>query len=208
MAIKAKVDEINAKRKALFTDLLDRADAFKSGQRETMQDADHSAQWIAERVRELADGYQAERYEAVQQGLEALEALYDGLLEDVAQVMSKAPTADEMAYLQAFCLKGRVTENDLALAEAALKGNAAALAAARSHARECGLKTSGDFSYLRASELHGKCKGELRDHATGACALVRTGGCNGIGGEFQAAFLAESEGDEFTAAALSVADFE
>lgn len=208
MSIKEKINRIDAEKKALFSGLLDRAGAFEAAQRELGADADRSEQWKAERARELADGYRAERLDAVRQGLESLEALYDGLLEDVAQVMSKAPTPEESAYLNAFCLKQRVNASDLAMAEAALKGNLAALSAAYSHARECGVAAPEAFSYLRASELHQKCKGELRHNATAACALVQNGARYGTGGGLQAAYLAEHQGDEFTAAALSVADFE
>lgn len=208
MGIQEKVNQINAEKKALFAGLLDRADAFESAQREAMRDSDRSAKWKAERARELADGYRAERQDAVQRGLKSLDSLYDGLLGDVAQVMSKAPTPEESAYLNAFCLKQRVNEGDLAMAEAALKGNPAALSAAYSHARERGVAAPEVPGYLRASELHRKCKDELRSHAAAACALVQNGGCYGTGGGFQAAYLAGHQGDEFTAAALSVADFE
>lgn len=208
MSIKAKISQINDEKKALFTGLLDRADAFKREQREIGLDPDRSAQWMAERVKEHAERYQAERLDAVQQGMKSLESLYDGLLEDVAQAMSKAPTPEESAYPQAFCLKGRVTASDLAMAETALKGNPAALAAAYSHARECGVDAPELPSYLHLAGLHAKCRDELHRHATAACALVQSGGHNGISGELQSAIIAENPGDEFTAAALSVADYE
>lgn len=109
------------------TGMRESVDSLLEGYRRKLEaNADYNDKERRERNREACDEYEraAQDKRDTAKALEAV--MFDDMRRDLTAALSKAPTQDQLAYIQVLGMKSEVTASDVEQAIAALGGNAVA----------------------------------------------------------------------------------
>lgn len=200
--------DIEKEKAALLGSLLDLAERSKVELAEAkVPDGIHTEQHRRNLSQEAADRCNAERAALIEDGVGRLKALYEKGASAATKAYTAPPSEGEFAYLQAFRMRSTVMEADLRQAEAALAGNATALAAAYDHAAKSGLSVPSLPSYIQLLALAEECAEAAEARAREACRIVRDGGFYSFQGNFAASLAAKYPGDDFTAALRALGSY-
>lgn len=212
MGIEKIADGIEQAKLGYMEAVCERAERANAELKAVKGDPSRTERWVRERIRGVAEAYEAERARMAEEMLSELKGLYSEGLEAAANVLSKQPTAGEAAYLQAFMMKHRITESDVEEAKIALRGSAVASAAMFDRAAEKGIPCEGGApGFIAVSAACSRCYDE-DSHLLpvfGAAKIEEFGSicafsCNTV----QAALRMRAISNEFTNYLRAVAAFE
>lgn len=212
MKLQEIADAIEQTKTSYFTEIVSDVDAAKAEVSKIAADATRSTDWVREQTDAVIERFNAERDAKATAVAAKLETLYQNGLDAAADVFAKQPTAGEVAYLQAFNMKGRITKTDVDSALRSLEHNAVASAAVCERAANCGVECGKPVpGYIAVAGVHDECLDADKGLVMSYGHASRTG--SGSGMAFTSDSLRESMrakyvANEFTNALRAVSDFE
>ena len=177
MNLREIADAIEQTKAGYFAEIVGDVDKAKSEVWEIAHDSTRSTDWVKEQTDKAIERFNADRKAKAEAVAAKLEELYQNGLDAAADVFAKQPTAGELAYLQAFSMKERITKTDVDSALRSLRHSAVASAAVCERATNFGVKCEKSVpGYIAVAGVHDECldaaRASLRLTAT-PCVRVR-----------------------------------
>lgn len=212
MNLREIADAIEQTKAGYFAEIVGDVDKAKSEVREIAHDSTRSTDWVKEQTDKAIERFNANRKAKAEAVAAKLEELYQNGLDAAADVFAKQPTAGELAYLQAFSMKERITKTDVDSALRSLRHSAVASAAVCERATNFGVKCEKSVpGYIAVAGVHDECLDADKGLVTSYGHAMRTG--SGSEMAFSSDSLRESMrakyvANEFTNALRAVSEFE
>lgn len=212
MELREIADAIEQSKASHFAEVIKDVEAAKAEAKKIAADSTRSTDWIREQTEAAVERFNADLKAKADAEAAKLEKLYQNGLDAAADVLAKQPTAGELAYLQAFNMKDRITKTDVdsALRSLGHSAVASAVVCERAAARgiECGKFVPG---YIAVEGAYKECLDADRG-------LVRTfGRASRVGSGSDMAFSSDSireamrakyVANDFTSALRAISEFE
>lgn len=205
-------NEIEQTKAAYFAEIVNDVDAAKAEVSKIASDSTRSTDWIREQTDAAVERFNTNRKAKAEAVAAKLEELYQNGLNAAADVFAKQPTAGELAYLQAFNMKERITETDVDSALRSLRHSAIASAAVCERASKFGLKREKSVpGYIAVAGVHDKCLDADKGLVMSYGHAMSTGSGSEMAfssDSLREAMRAKCVGNEFTNALRAVSEFE
>ena len=212
MKLQEIADAIENAKADYFAEIVEGVEAAKAKAQRIAGDSTRSSEWINSQTTSLIEEYNAARQAKAEKVAAKLETLYQDGLDGAADAFAKQPTTGELAYLQAFNMKERITKSDVDSAMRSLVHSAVASAAVCARAAACGVKCEKPVpGYIAVSGVYSECVEADKGLVMAYGRASRTG--SGSGMAFSSDSLRESMrakyvANEFTNALRVVSEFE
>lgn len=212
MNLREIADAIEQTKAGYFAEIVGDVDKAKSEVGEIAHDSTRSTDWVKEQTDKAIERFNADRKAKAEAVAAKLEELYQNGLDAAADVFAKQPTAGELAYLQAFSMKERITKTDVDSALRSLRHSAVASAAVCERAMNFGVKCEKSVpGYIAVAGVHDECLDADKGLVASYGHAMRTG--SGSEMAFSSDSLRESMrakyvANEFTNALRAVSEFE
>lgn len=212
MELQEIADAIERTKADFFAEIVKDAETAKAEAKRVANDSTRSTDWINAQIDVLMEKYNVARMAKAEKVAAELEALYGDGINRAAEVFAKQPTPGELAYLQAFNMKERITKSDVDSALLSLGSSVVASAAVCERAAGFGIKCDKSVpGYIVVAGVHDECLDADRGLVISYGHASRTG--SGSEMAFSSDSLRESMrakyvANEFTSALRAVSEFE
>lgn len=212
MKLQEIADTIERTKADFFAEIVKDAEAAKVEAKRIADDSTRSTDWINSQIDVLMEEYNVARLAKAEKVAAELEALYQSGLDAASDVFAKQPTAGELAYLQAFNMKERITKSDVDSALRSLSHSAVASAAVCERAADFGIKCDKSVpGYIAVAGVYGECLDADKGLVMSYGRASRTGSGSEMAfssDSLREAMRAKYVANEFTSALRAVSEFE
>lgn len=212
MELQEIADAIERTKADFFAEIVKDAETAKAEAKRVANDSTRSTDWINAQIDVLMEKYNVARMAKAEKVAAELEALYGDGINRAAEVFAKQPTPGELAYLQAFNMKERITKSDVDSALLSLGSSVVASAAVCERAEACGVKCGKAVpGYIAVSGVHGECLEADKGLVVAYGRASRTGSGSDMAfssDSLQMSMRAKYVANEFTNALRAVSEFE
>lgn len=212
MELREIADAIEQIKADYFAEIVKDVEAAKAEAQRTARDSARSSDWINSQTESLIEEYNAARQAKAEKAAAKLETLYQSGLDAASDVFAKQPTPGELAYLQAFNMKERITKSDVDSALRSLSHSAVASAAVCERAADFGIKCDKSVpGYIAVAGVYGECLDADKGLVMSYGRASRTGSGSEMAfssDSLREAMRAKYVANEFTSAMRAVSEFE
>lgn len=212
MELREIADAIEQTKVDYFAEIVKDAEAAKVEAKRIANDSTRSTDWINSQIDVLMEKYNVARMAKAEKVAAELEALYGDGINCAAEVFAKQPTPGELAYLQAFNMKERITKSDVDSALLSLGSNAVASAAVCERAAGFGIKCDKSVpGYIAVAGVHDECLDADKGLVMSYGRASRTGSGSEMAfssDSLREAMRAKYVANKFTSALRAVSEFE
>lgn len=212
MELQEIADAIERTKADFFAEIVKDVEAAKAEAKRIANDSTRSTDWINSQMDVLAKEYNASRLAKAEKVAAELEALYGDGIDRAADVFAKQPTPGELAYLQAFNMKERITKSEVDSALLSLKSSAVASAAVCERAADFGIKCDKSVpGYIAVAGVYDECLDADKGLVMSYGHASRTGSGSEMAfssDSLREAMRAKYVANEFTSALRAVSEFE
>ena len=212
MKLQEIADAIEQSKASHFAEVIKDVEAAKAEAKKIAADSTRSTDWIREQTEAAVERFNADLKAKADAEAAKLEKLYQNGLDAAADVLAKQPTAGELAYLQAFNMKDRITKTDVDSALRSLEHSAVASAVVCERAAARGIELSKVVpGYIAVEGAYKECLDTDIELVNTFGHASRTGSGSDMAfssDSLREAMRAKYVANDFTAALRSVSAFE
>ena len=212
MKLKEIADAIEQSKASHFAEVIKDVEAAKAEVKKVAADSTRSTDWIREQTEAIVERFNADLKAKADAEAAKLEKLYQNGLDAAADVLAKQPTSGELAYLQAFNMKDRITNTDVDSALRSLEHSAVASAVVCERAAARGIELSKVVpGYIAVDYAYKECLDTDIELVNTFGHASRTGSGSDMAfssDSLREAMRAKYVANDFTAALRSVSAFE